>query len=270
MLLVVDAGNTNVKFGVFEGETLRVQWRLRMDHGRTADEYAALLYPLFAQAGLAFSDITGIALASVVPAATPALLRFFRHAFGREPLQVTGQTDIGLRVAYEPPDAVGADRLVDAVAAVHKYGAPCIVIDFGTATTFNAIAARSPVGGATSPCPSISAARSAWASASRWTPCSPAPPRSRPSRWPAPRAPSATTPPTPCNPASSTATPPSSPAWSPASAPRWTRPTCPVIATGGHAALIAHETDCITAVEPLLTLEGLRLVYAAPSDHDGR
>ena len=141
MLLVVDAGNTNVKFGIFQGETLRVQWRLRMDHGRSADEYAALLYPLFTQAGLAFSDITGVALASVVPAATPALLQFFHHAFGREPLQINGLTDIGLHVAYEPPDAVGADRLMDAVAAVHKYGAPCIVIDFGTATTFNAIAA---------------------------------------------------------------------------------------------------------------------------------
>ena len=257
MLLVVDAGNTNVKFGVFQDEALRVQWRLRMDSARSADEYAALLYPLFAQAGLAFSDITGLALASVVPAATPALLHFFHHAFGHAPLQINGLSDIGLRVAYDPPDAVGADRLMDAVAAVHKYGAPCIVIDFGTATTFNAIATPTAdgslpiyLGGAI--CLGIGVSLDAlFARAAKIPPVA-------------------------------LARPPQAIGGNTAHAlqsgivhgyaalvvgmvtrfrAEMDAPTCPVIATGGHAALIAHEADCISAVEPLLTLDGLRLVY---------
>ena len=260
MLLVVDAGNTNVKFGIFEGEALRVQWRLRMDHGRSADEYAALLYPLFTQANLTFPDITGIALASVVPAATPALLQFFQHAIGREPLKINGLTDIGLHVAYDPPDAVGADRLMDAVAAVHKYGAPCIVIDFGTATTFNAVAAPGEassvpiyLGGAI--CLGIGVSLDAlFARAAKIPPVT-------------------------------LARPPQAIGGNTAHAlqsgivhgyaalvagmvarfrDEMDAPTCPVIATGGHAALIAHDADCITAVEPLLTLEGLRLVYERP------
>ncbi|MBV9848126.1 MAG: type III pantothenate kinase [Armatimonadetes bacterium] len=261
MLLVVDAGNTNVKFGVFRGETLILQWRLRMEPERTADEYVSLLYPLFAQAGLAFSDITGIVLASVVPAATPSLLRLARHAFGRDPLHVTGRTDLGLRVAYDPPDAVGADRLVDAAAAVHQYGAPCLVIDFGTATTFNAIAAPGPnsgggglpvyLGGAI--CLGIGVSLEAlFARAAKIPPVELARP---------PRAIGGNT-----IHALQSGIVHGYAALVTGMVTRFRAemdaPHCPVVATGGHAALIAHETDCITAVEPLLTLEGLRLVYA--------
>lgn len=147
MLLVIDAGNSNVTFGVYDGPALRAHWRLRTETGRTADEYAAFLGALFAQSGLALAQVTGIALASVVPSATPALKRLAQALFGREALEITAAGDLGLEVAYSPPTDVGTDRLVDAAAAVHKYGAPCIVLDFGSATTFNAVAAPAAPGG---------------------------------------------------------------------------------------------------------------------------
>ncbi len=147
MLLVIDAGNSNVTFGVYEGERLLAHWRIRTEAGRTTDEYAAFLGSLFPLHDLRFGQITGIALASVVPAATPALRRLAQDTFQTEPLEITSRTDIGLDIAYQPPGDVGADRLVDAAAAVHKYGAPCIVVDFGSATTFNAIAAPPVPGG---------------------------------------------------------------------------------------------------------------------------
>ena len=141
MLLVIDAGNSNVTFGVYDGEALQAHWRIRTETGRTHDEYAAFLGALFVQSGYPMADVTGIALASVVPGATPALRRLAEQTFGVKPLEITAQTDLGLEIAYSPPGDVGTDRLVDAAAAVHKYGAPCIVLDFGSATTFNAIAA---------------------------------------------------------------------------------------------------------------------------------
>lgn len=258
MLLVVDVGNTNVKLGVYQDEALIAQWRLRMDPERTADEYTALLAPLFAQSGLAFCDISGVAAASVVPAATPAVLRFCRHAFGRDPLPITGLTDIGLRVAYDPPDAVGADRLMDAVAAVRKYGAPCVVVDFGTATTFNAIVAAKPggdglpvyLGGAI--CLGIGVSLEAlFSKAAKIPPVTLARP---------PRAIGDNTPH-----ALQSGIIHGYAALVTGMVARFRAemdaPECPVIATGGHAALIADETDCISVVEPLLTLEGLRLVY---------
>ena len=147
MLLVIDAGNSNVTFGVYEGETLRGYWRIRTEVGRTQDEYAAFLGALLPQNGFALTQITGVSLCSVVPGATPALHRFAAQTLGLTPLEVTAQSDLGLQIAYTPPGDVGADRLVDAAAAVHKYGAPCIVLDFGSATTFNAVAAPATPGG---------------------------------------------------------------------------------------------------------------------------
>jgi type III pantothenate kinase len=147
MLLVMDAGNSNVTFGVYKSEKLLRHWRIRTETGRTHDEYAAFLGALFMQSGLALSDVTGIALASVVPGATPALRRLSQQAFGRDALEITALSDLGLEVGYSPPGDVGTDRLVDAAAAVHKYGAPCIVLDFGSATTFNAVAAPAMPGG---------------------------------------------------------------------------------------------------------------------------
>ena len=143
----MDAGNSNVTFGVYEGEALLTHWRIRTETGRTQDEYAAFLGALFAQSGLNRAGVTGAALASVVPGATPALKRLAQSAFGVDALEITARSVLGLEVGYSPPGDVGTDRLVDAAAAVHKYGAPCIVLDFGSATTFNAVAApRQPDG----------------------------------------------------------------------------------------------------------------------------
>ncbi len=143
MLLVMDAGNSNVTFGVYDGERLLTHWRIRTETGRTHDEYAAFLGALFTQSGYPLSAIEGVALASVVPGATPALKRLAQSAFGLNALEITASGDLGLEVGYVPPGDVGTDRLVDAAAAVYKYGAPCIVLDFGSATTFNAVAAPS-------------------------------------------------------------------------------------------------------------------------------
>lgn len=258
MLLAIDAGNTHVKFGLFDGDTLRRQWRLRPDTGRTADEYAALLFALLAQAGLSFGDIGGVAVASVVPQATPALLRLGREVAGREPLHITPGGDLGLEIAYQPPGDVGTDRLMDAVAAVARVGAPCIVIDFGTATTFNAVAApRVPgglpvyLGGAI--CLGIGVSlETLFARAAKI----PTVEIARPARAIG----------------DTTARALQSGIvfgylsqvqglvhrfWEEMDAPG-----CPVVATGGHAAdLIAAETDFPITVEPLLTLTGLRLTY---------
>lgn len=258
MLLVIDAGNSNVTFGVYDGDLLLTHWRIRTETGRTTDEYAAFLGSLFFQHSLQFSQINGVALASVVPGATPALRRLARSAFGREALEITAGTDIGLDIAYQPPGDVGADRLVDAAAAVHKYGAPCIVIDFGSATTFNAIAASSTPGGRPvylggAICLGIGLSLDAlFAKAAK-----------------IPRV--------------ELAAPPSAIGGNTAQAlqsgivlgtlalaegliarfrAEMNAPDCPVIATGGFASdLLAQESAAITHLEPNLTLDGLRIVY---------
>jgi type III pantothenate kinase len=155
MLLAVDAGNTNIKFGVFDGDHLLVQWRIRTHPGRTSDEYAALLSTLFAEKQLRFEQIDGVAIASSAPAATPDIERLSQSTFNIKPLKVNASLDLGVTVTYEPPTDVGPDRLADAAAAVHKYGnGPLIFIDFGTGTTFNAVAGGGTyLGGAI--CPGI-------------------------------------------------------------------------------------------------------------------
>jgi len=155
MLLVIDAGNSNLKFGVFRGVDLVAQWRLITDH--TA-EYAAELRRLFEAAGIDAKEIEGVAIASVVPALNDALKRVVQECFGVTPLFVDHTSDTGLKILYDSPAQLGADRIVDAVAAVAKYGAPCIVVDFGTATTFNAVnAANEYLGGVIAPGVMISA-----------------------------------------------------------------------------------------------------------------
>lgn len=140
MLLVIDVGNTNTALGVFEGERLAHHWRLTTERGRTIDEYGVLGRNLFAFAGLDFKAITAVAIASVVPQLNHTLRRMAEVYFHLTPLFIDHTSDTGLTILYDPPSDVGADRIVDAVAAVHKYGAPCIVVDFGTATNFEVIA----------------------------------------------------------------------------------------------------------------------------------
>ena len=136
MLLVIDAGNTNTSLGVYEGGELIAHWRLTTARNRTVDEYGVHARNLFELAGLDFKAINAIAIASVVPPLNYTLRRMAEVYFHLSPLFVDNTTDLGLRILYEPASDVGADRLVDAVAAKDKYGAPCIIVDFGTATTF--------------------------------------------------------------------------------------------------------------------------------------
>jgi type III pantothenate kinase len=152
MLLVIDAGNTNTSLGVFAGRELIAHWRLTTARSRTVDEYGVHARNLFQLAELDFEAIDAIAIASVVPPLNYTLKTMAETYFHLTPMFVDHTTDTGLDILYEPASDVGADRIVDAVAAIEKYGAPCIVVDFGTATTFNAIDSKGRyVGGAITP-----------------------------------------------------------------------------------------------------------------------
>jgi type III pantothenate kinase len=152
MLLVIDIGNTNTSLGVFDGEILVANWRLTTARERTGDEWGVHTRNLFALAGLDFKSIDAIAIASVVPPLNFTLKRMAEVYFQVTPLFVDHTIETGVPILYQPPSDVGADRIVDAVAAIHKYGAPCIVVDFGTATTFDAInAAGEYLGGVITP-----------------------------------------------------------------------------------------------------------------------
>ncbi|HVF57724.1 MAG TPA: type III pantothenate kinase [Pyrinomonadaceae bacterium] len=157
MLLVMDVGNTNTSLGVFEGEQLVTHWRLTTARARTVDEYGVHARNLFELAGLEFQAITAVAIASVVPQLNYTLKRMSEVYFHRTPFFIDHTSDTGLTILYDPPSDVGADRIVDAVAAVHKYGAPCIVVDFGTATNFEVIDAEGRyLGGVLTPGISVS------------------------------------------------------------------------------------------------------------------
>lgn len=143
MLLAIDVGNTNVVLGVFEGAALTHSWRLATYRERTADELGMMVTNLFRHVGLEPRQIDGIILASVVPPLTGMMRDMAVRYFGHEPLSVDGETATGMPVRYEPAADVGADRIVNGVAAYELYGRsrhlPVIVVDFGTATTFDAI-----------------------------------------------------------------------------------------------------------------------------------
>jgi len=143
VLLALDAGNTNVTIGAFEFGKLTATFRLRTVHEQTADEWGVLVRSLFQLAGLHVSKVDGIIIASVVPPIDAALALMARRYFKTEALFVTPETDTGLKICYDDPKEVGADRVVNAVAALHKYGGPCVVVDLGTAITFDVISAGS-------------------------------------------------------------------------------------------------------------------------------
>ena len=152
MLLAIDAGNTNITLGVFRDEDLIAQWRIVTDHAKHSDEYVADLQDLFQSQCLHLNKIDAVVIASVVPPLDDTLKQMSQSGFKLSPLFVNHTVDTGLKILYDAPSQVGADRIVDAVAAVTKYGAPCIVVDFGTATTFNAVnAEREYLGGVIAP-----------------------------------------------------------------------------------------------------------------------
>jgi len=139
MLLAIDIGNTNLTIGLYKGEELAWHWRLATDHNRMPDEYGLQFLGLLTHASYLASDLEGIALASVVPQLTGRVTQACREYLNREPLVVDAGVKTGIRVRYEDPKAVGADRICDAAAVMKLYGGPACVVDFGTATTFNAI-----------------------------------------------------------------------------------------------------------------------------------
>lgn len=141
MLLAVDAGNTNVVFAVHDGVEWRGRWRIATDPNRTSDEYAVWLLTLMQYAGLRPADVTRCAIGTVVPAALYNLRRLSRDWFGAEPLIARSSLDWGFHIDVERPQEVGADRLLNSLAAHQHYRGPLIVIDFGTATTFDVVAA---------------------------------------------------------------------------------------------------------------------------------
>src|SRR5882762_9568952 len=251
MLLVIDVGNSNTSLGVYDGKELIAHWRLTTNPARTVDEYGVHSRNLFELAQLDFKAIDAIAIASVVPPLNYTLKRMAEVYFQLTPLFIDETTDTGLKILYEPASDVGSDRIVDAVAAIRKYGSPCIVVDFGTATTFNAINSKGEyLGGAITPGIMISSE----ALFSR-TAKLPRVDIKRPSRVIG----------------SSTVTAMQSGLYygyvglvdgvlekmieEIGSKPR-------VIATGGLAQLIATGSKFIELVDDTLTLEGLRLVYS--------
>jgi type III pantothenate kinase len=162
MLLAIDVGNTNIVLGVFDGDRLAESWRLATARERTADEIGILVTHLFERSGVALNRVTGIILSSVVPPLTGTLEEMAERFFGRRPLTVDPTSNTGMPVLYLPPSDVGADRVVNAVAAYEAYGraseSPVIVVDFGTATTFDAISAAGEyIGGVICPGIGISA-----------------------------------------------------------------------------------------------------------------
>jgi type III pantothenate kinase len=142
MLLTIDVGNTNTVLGVFRGEELIANWRLTTARQQTVDEYGVLTRNLFTLAGLDRDGIHGVIISSVVPPVNWTLAEMARIYFGQKALFVEPGVKTGMSVLVDNPLEVGADRIVNGVAAFHKYGGPCIVVDFGTAITFDVVSER--------------------------------------------------------------------------------------------------------------------------------
>ncbi len=250
MLLCIDIGNTNITLGLYQGETLGPRWRLATDHDRMPDEFALQILGLLQMAGLSPTDVDGAAVASVVPPLTGKWLDVCRSSLRCEPLVVDAGVRTGVRVRYDDPKAVGADRVVDAVAAFRLYGGPAIVVDFGTATTFDAISADGDyLGGAIAPGIGI-AAEALFSRAAKLT------------RVEITRPPSAIG-------RNTTHSIQSGLLFGNVGlvegmVDRFRRELggqAKVIGTGGLAELIARETPVIEILAPWLTLDGLRMIY---------
>lgn len=152
LLLALDVGNTHITAGVFRGSELLACWRLGTDRARTEDEYGVFFRHLFHLAHLDPAEVEGVVIASVVPPLSWILEKLSTQYFRHKPLMVRPETDTGITIRCDNPREVGADRIVNAVAAYTLYGGPCIVVDFGTATTFDVVSAAGEyLGGAIAP-----------------------------------------------------------------------------------------------------------------------
>lgn len=251
MLLVVDVGNTNIVLGVYDDKKLIGHWRISTDRVRTTDEYGVLIMNLFFHdRTVNVSDIDAIIISSVVPPLMPTLERVCLRYFNVKPIIVGPGTKTGMAIKYDNPREVGADRIVNAVAAYDKYGGPIIVIDFGTATTYCAILANGDyIGGAIAPGIQISA-EALFQRAAKLPRIEVRNPGHVICR--------------------NTETSMQSGVLFGyvgqvegivARMKAELKADAKVIATGGLAQLINAETDVVDHIEPMLTLEGLRLLY---------
>jgi type III pantothenate kinase len=152
MLLAIDVGNTGLGLGIFEGDKLRATWRMATSISRTPEEYAALLFSLLNHEGLTASDITDVCICSVVPPMVGTLEELFQRFFNVKPLVVGAGTKTGVKIRMDNPREVGPDRIVHSAAAHHLYGGPLIIVDMGTATTFDTVSKNGDyTGGAIAP-----------------------------------------------------------------------------------------------------------------------
>src|SRR5437764_6615416 len=259
MLLAVDVGNTHVPFALFEGERLAADWRVTSHRERTADEVAVELRELFDLRGLEFGIVTGVVISSVVPNLNSALLEASRRYLKCEPVMVGPGVKTSVRIRAENPEEVGADRIANALAAYTKYGGPIVVIDFGTAVTYDAINAEGDyLGGAIAPGVEISldALVSQTAMLRRVEAVAPDSVIGR----------------------NTVASIQSGLVWGFVAQVEGMGKrmvdelggTARVVATDGQAALVAGLTSAIETTDPLLTLDGLRLIYAQNSDGGAR
>lgn len=158
MLLVIDVGNSNIVLGIYDERTLLRHWRISTDKSRTSDEYGVLLNTLFSLEELSFSSIKSIIISSVVPPLTPVLEKLCRDFFGVNPMVVGSGVKTGMQIQYDNPCEVGADRIVNAVAGYEKHRCALVIVDFGTATTFDYVNGKGEYcGGAIAPGLAISA-----------------------------------------------------------------------------------------------------------------
>lgn len=250
MILVMDIGNTNTLMGIYEHSELLGHWRLTTDRQLTADQYAAQLAALFALRGRSFAEVGDLAIASVVPPMFYTLKELGRRYFNTSPLFVSSTTDTGVPLDVDEPLAVGADRIANTAAAYAHFGGACIVVDFGTATNFDVISDRGEfMGGAIAP--GIQIAMDALFKMAAALP-----------RIKLVRPPSSIGRNTVTNMQSGILF---GVAGQVDGIVRRIQAEfgerIPVIATGGFAPLVAGECETVTAVDPLLTLTGIHLIY---------
>ncbi|ANY66478.1 type III pantothenate kinase [Paenibacillus algorifonticola] len=250
MILVIDVGNTNIVLGIYQGKELLHHWRLSTNRSATVDEYGINFHHLFHFAGMRLEQMEGVIISSVVPPLMRTLEQLCMKYLRKKPYIVGPGVKTGLNIRYENPREVGADRIVNSVAGIVKYGSPLIVVDFGTATTFDYIdAAGSYLGGAIVPGIAIST-EALYQRAAKL-------------------------------PRIELVKPPSVIGRNPVTSMqagiiygyagqvdgivrrirKEFKVSPRVIATGGLAELISSESETIDEVDPLLTLEGLRIIY---------